>query len=128
MPLQTRALMISLSASENRSKLEVLRVDSARERTAGLPVTVPAHCATDRSAPKRDTERAMSPENLDVCGSSQTHSTVATSLCSSNCCDPDIEIEAGRVLIGTPTYRGYRGVEQLFRDMRGVVAGGGPER
>jgi ketosteroid isomerase-like protein len=34
-----------------------------------------------------------------------------------NCCDPDIEIEAGRVLIGTPTYRGYRGVAQLFRDM-----------
>jgi ketosteroid isomerase-like protein len=34
-----------------------------------------------------------------------------------NCCDPDIEIEAGRVLIGTPTYLGHRGVEQLFRDM-----------
>jgi ketosteroid isomerase-like protein len=34
-----------------------------------------------------------------------------------NCCDPDIEIETSRVLLGTPTYRGYRGVEQLFRDM-----------
>jgi hypothetical protein len=88
------------------------------------PLTVPLTGAR-RSGILR---AAMSPENLDVCGSSQTHSTVATSLCSSNCCDPDIEIEAGIVLIGTPTYRGYRGVEQLFRDMRGVVAGGGPER
>jgi ketosteroid isomerase-like protein len=51
------------------------------------------------------------------------------------CCDLEIEIEGGRVLIGTPTYRGRDGVEQLFRDMavaweelrlerRDVVAGG----
>ena len=32
-------------------------------------------------------------------------------------CDPDIEIESGRVLIGTPTYQGHEGVERLFRDM-----------
>jgi len=32
-------------------------------------------------------------------------------------CDPDIEIESDRVLIGTPTYRGQAGIERWFRDM-----------
>jgi ketosteroid isomerase-like protein len=32
-------------------------------------------------------------------------------------CDPDIEIVSGGVLIGTPMYRGQRGIEQWFRDM-----------
>jgi ketosteroid isomerase-like protein len=32
-------------------------------------------------------------------------------------CDPDIEIETGRLLMGTPTYRGQAGIERYFRDM-----------
>jgi ketosteroid isomerase-like protein len=34
-----------------------------------------------------------------------------------SCCDPDIEIASGGVLIGTPTYRGHSGIEELFRDI-----------
>jgi ketosteroid isomerase-like protein len=34
-----------------------------------------------------------------------------------SCCDPDIDLDFGRVLIGTPTYRGHRGIERWFRDM-----------
>ena len=32
------------------------------------------------------------------------------------CCDPDVEIVSGGVLIGAPTYHGPDGVEQFFRD------------
>jgi ketosteroid isomerase-like protein len=32
------------------------------------------------------------------------------------CCDQEVEIVSGGVLIGTPTYRGREGVEQFFRD------------
>ena len=33
------------------------------------------------------------------------------------CCDADIELDFGRVLVGTPTYRGHEGIERWFRDM-----------
>jgi ketosteroid isomerase-like protein len=59
----------------------------------------------------------MSQENVEVLrrfidASSRRDLSVALS-----CCDPDIELAFGRVLIGTPTYRGHRGIERWFRDM-----------
>jgi ketosteroid isomerase-like protein len=34
-----------------------------------------------------------------------------------SCCDRDIEIVTGGVLLGTPMYRGHREMERWFRDM-----------
>jgi ketosteroid isomerase-like protein len=34
-----------------------------------------------------------------------------------SCCDPDIEIGSGGVLIGTPVYRGHAGLEHWLRDV-----------
>jgi ketosteroid isomerase-like protein len=59
----------------------------------------------------------MSEENVDVLRRFIDASNRRDLTAVLSCCDPGIEIESGRVLTGTPTYRGRDGIERWFRDM-----------
>jgi ketosteroid isomerase-like protein len=59
----------------------------------------------------------MSQENLDILRRFIDASNRRDLTALLSCCDPDIELDASRVLIGTPIYRGHEGIERWFRDM-----------
>ena len=59
----------------------------------------------------------MSEENIEVLRRFIDASNRRDLTAALSCCDPDIELDFGRILIGTPTYRGHRGVERWFHDM-----------
>ena len=59
----------------------------------------------------------MSEENIEVVRRFMDASNRRDLAAALSCCDPDIELDFGRILIGTPTYRGHSGVERWFNDM-----------
>lgn len=62
-------------------------------------------------------DQAMSQQNLDVLRRISDAFNRRDLAAFVGCCDPNIELDPSRVLIGTPTYRGHDGIERLFRDM-----------
>jgi ketosteroid isomerase-like protein len=71
---------------------------------------------SDRGA-ERDTAEAMSQKNIDCLAGFFDAFNRRDLPALLKCCDVDIAADYRGILIGTPTYRGHAGIEQLFRDM-----------
>lgn len=71
----------------------------------------------ERAPNWRDTPWAMSREDGEVLRRFTDAFNARDLSTFLGCCDPDVEIDGGRILIGAPRYRGRAGVERLVRDM-----------